>query len=774
VDDAVVPETEYHYDIAAENYRGRSNVSSELDVTTFVQPPAVTFTQIPVDSQLYARDRVTNLAEVAIVGAIESGAFDQIILRTYRDDVVFGAEIVRPLEYVDGQAACDFRFDINAELSEYDFELRVASGATFAELTNVENVVAGDIFVIQGQSNADAQQYVGSASANEGPFLRTFGINSSAPATTQANIAWQEARGDGSNGRVAGVGQWAIGLGRQLIDEYQVPIAIFNGAHGGRPIDFFQRNDGNPLDLNTNYGRLLYRAQMANVADSVRGILWYQGESDNGAGQIHEDGFVELYNDWHADFPEVEKIYVHQLRVGCGVTAADVDLRDRQRRLPDRFEDIVTVSTTGIDAHDGCHYGYANGYEEIGNRAFNLVGRDLYNEPAAANIESPNVDLAYFSSPSYDEITLVMRNSTDTLLFDNGAESDFRIDGVNVTVTAGQTLGNTVVLTLSGDARDATGIAYMGHVGAGSWVTNAAGVGMLTFFESDIHDGSSTFSVASVELNSTMVDPPNRPDGVQQPTSWQLQRSDLRSLQVNLSFPATVQLDDIVLTSLGRDADVDADSVIELTPQQFAATEMSFNLTFSAEEIPEGVLQLELSGELVDRLGRTLDGNADGQPGDDYLLQGDSTNRFYKLEADWNGDLGVSVFDFTTFSYWFGHAEPVSPAYVDLNRDGGVSVFDFTGFSLNFGAGIGFPVGLASVDFILESGESHFEETTNDVFGFDLQPTQRSDATWIDALARQQRNQNDGFFDEIQSASDWLDEALFDADWLNVLGAGNG
>ncbi|MFT5527385.1 MAG: hypothetical protein ACI9HK_005367, partial [Pirellulaceae bacterium] len=420
-DATVAPHTLYSYDVAAEDYRGRSSFSAAINVTTLELPPSVTFIELPADSQLYPRDRDANSAEVAIVGTVDSGTFDRIVLRTYRDGVPFGTEIIEPLQYVDGTAAFDLRVDIVAELSSYDFELLVADGPVFAELAKVDNVVAGDIFLVQGQSNADAQQYSGTASGNEGPFLRTFGINSSVSTTTTSNTQWQQAAGDGSNGIVGGIGQWAVGLGRQLVDEYQIPIAILNGAHGGRPIGFFQRNDLDPLDLNTNYGRLLYRAELADVADSVRGILWYQGESDNGAGQIHEDGFVELYNDWHADYPEVEKVYVHQIRVGCGVVDVNVDLRDRQRRLQDRFDDIVVVSTTGIDAHDGCHYAYANGYEEIGNRAFALVARDLYAAQPVANIESPNLAGAYFTSPNYDEITLVMRNATDTLVFDSGA-----------------------------------------------------------------------------------------------------------------------------------------------------------------------------------------------------------------------------------------------------------------------------------------------------------------------------------------------------------------
>jgi hypothetical protein len=79
------------------------------------------------------------------------------------------------------------------------------------------------------------------------------------------------------------------------------------------------------------------------------------------------------------------------------------------------------------------------------------------------------------------------------------------------------------------------------------------------------------------------------------------------------------------------------------------------------------------------------------------VIRGSQSNGFYKLLADWNGDFGVSVFDFTTFSYWFGHGTDVAPSYVDLSGDEGVSVFDFTGFANNFGKGVNFPAALAGI-----------------------------------------------------------------------------
>ena len=42
-------------------------------------------------------------------------------------------------------------------------------------------------------------------------------------------------------------------------------------------------------------------------------------------------------------------------------------------------------------------------------------------------------------------------------------------------------MGSKILLRLSGDASDASSITYSGHANAGPWVTNEAGVGLLTF-----------------------------------------------------------------------------------------------------------------------------------------------------------------------------------------------------------------------------------------------------------------------------------------------------
>ncbi len=65
----------------------------------------------------------------------------------------------------------------------------------------------------------------------------------------------------------------------------------------------------------------------------------------------------------------------------------------------------------------------------IGIHIFNLVARDLYGRQAS-NVEAPDVLYACFNNAAHDEIALVMRNTSDTLVWGAGSQADFAVNGV--------------------------------------------------------------------------------------------------------------------------------------------------------------------------------------------------------------------------------------------------------------------------------------------------------------------------------------------------------
>jgi VCBS repeat-containing protein len=203
--------------------------------------------------------------------------------------------------------------------------------------------------------------------------------------------------------------------------------------------------------------------------------------------------------------------------------------------------------------------------------------------------------------------------------------------------------------------------------------------------------------VESIGLNADQVDPADLPKGPQ-PTSWETQRSQFTSIVITFSQNVVMDVNDIRLTNLGINAPADSDSLITITPDLLSVVDNVATITFSDPTIvTDGVYQLEVLPTATDAFGIALDGDDDGNAGGTFVYKGNAQNQFHKLLAEWSGDSGVSVFDFSTFSYWFGFAVPLAPDYSDLNRDGGISVFDFSGFSDNFGIGVTYPVAFQAI-----------------------------------------------------------------------------
>ena len=455
-----------------------------------VDAQAVTFLESPKALQLFPRNKTTNTAQVNVSGTVTDSGYTHAILKVYRNDVQVGAEEIRALTYNSGTATFSFSPSITAELALYDIEILLRDSEGDTSVARFEDLLAGDVMIIQGQSNAEAFEGYSDLEAGtyESPFLRSFGRNSESPSTTQSNTDWLVASGKGSRNAAGAIGQWGLVMGNRIIAETGIPLTIMNGAHAGQQIGTFQRHPTTPESLNFNYGRLLYRMRLAGLDQNVKAIFFYQGESDGNNAPVHETGYMNLVNGWKTDYPGIEHFYVFQVREGCGVERFNVDLRNRQRLFAENLANHSVFSTNGLNAHDGCHFLFSGGYEILGLNIARLVLRDLYGV-AADNAEAPNPQIVRQAGENLDKIRIILQNTTDTLSFEPGAEADFKILGTSATITGGTIVDGAIELQLSGAAETATTLVYNGHRGSGPWVTNANGVGLLTFSEPIQHAG---------------------------------------------------------------------------------------------------------------------------------------------------------------------------------------------------------------------------------------------------------------------------------------------
>lgn len=135
----------------------------------------ITYTKIPLDLQLVARDKVTNLGNVTIEGIVDiTTDFESLRVETYRNDLLLNTN-EKSLNYIDSKAVFLFNISILAELANYSFKIYGYKSVDklYTLDKTVSNIVAGDAIIIQGQSNAAASmKNLSSANANKSDYIR--------------------------------------------------------------------------------------------------------------------------------------------------------------------------------------------------------------------------------------------------------------------------------------------------------------------------------------------------------------------------------------------------------------------------------------------------------------------------------------------------------------------------------------------------------------------------------------------------------------------------
>jgi hypothetical protein len=450
----------------------------------FVVQAQVHFLKMPEEKQFFPRDKVSGLATAVISGWVDNAgvSYSSIKVLAYRNNILRKEE-EKTLIYQNGLAPFQFSATIKAELASFRLEVYGVANQVSTLLASASNLVAGDAFLIQGQSNAEASSYRGKTDSLESNFIRSYGTGNENGTTDK----WYVASGDGDRQSPGHLGQWGLTIARKIVDNYKIPVCIINGAHGGMPISFFQRNDNNPFEQNTNYGRTLKRVTDAGLAGNIRAVYWYQGETDallQTDTAVYKAAFKALYNDWNEDFSGIEAFYIFQIRKSCGTSEErSGKIMECQRQLALELPLTHIMASNGAQHFvDGCHFPYLEGYRFHADNIFRLMQRDIYGTSGNNNIEPPSIISASLISSA--QLLLTFKNADDTYIWENGSEKDFDINGAEVSVVSGFVIGNTLLLQLSGDARNAISIDYFGHQGGSTpFLKNLNGIGMIGFWE---------------------------------------------------------------------------------------------------------------------------------------------------------------------------------------------------------------------------------------------------------------------------------------------------
>ncbi len=453
----------------------------------------------PEDNQFYARDD-KNEGTLFYNGTLAQAA-DAVFLKLFADDKLIKTESLIPA----ADKSYAFTLKLKAGLIQYKVEFGIKLGATEKVEKTVKNLLCGDAYLIDGQSNAEA------GGPNNGPdedpvtpinnWIRSYGnqlegtIKGGWGNAVRMHIWGRPNCGDHS------IGSWGMVLATNLVQKYSIPVCFINGAYGGTPIWHHQPNPANHSDASGAfyqnrykiYGCMLTRVRAAKLTHGIRGVFWHQGENDSGAGaptgdwnyKSYQQDFIDMTAAWKQDYPNIKNFYVYQIwPLPCGMGPKDDQIREAQRTLPALFSNLRVMSTIGAASeHAGrgsCHFDLAT-YAKFGMYMSPLVEQDIYGFKPQQPITAPDIKRAWFTSAAKSEIAL---DFGQPVVWNDDCKASIYLDGVIAPINTGKAEGNLVTLQLSkpGSAKTITYLTGKDWDGKPEkLLIGANGIGALTF-----------------------------------------------------------------------------------------------------------------------------------------------------------------------------------------------------------------------------------------------------------------------------------------------------
>lgn len=422
----------------------------------------VTFEQLPEDAQLVPRAPGADEATYTVVGYVVGAANGDRVTADLRAGETSVSTSSQALVYRADTATFALPIDIPAARVNHALTVYL-DGATVAE---VRDLVAGDVYVVNGQSNAEG--LVAVAESDRDTFVRGPHIGERRWTTAQ----------------FSNPGLWGGRMASELSLRRGVPVAVFNFAAGAQLLEYFRRDS--PTSDNFEDARDTLAAYGADA--HVRALVWFQGEADAFTADAPEyrNALDSLLDEYGEGFG-TERYYGFQTRTfSCSGDRPDV--MEGQRQLHRRRDDFDLMSTmNATHSEDLCHYRYEGGYEALGTRMANLI---LYREDGLGteSVLPPDVDSARVTGPR--ELTVYFDTYGEGLAVTGDPYGEFRAEGVDLRPSGGRVTGERLVLTFDADVTAATGITYLSHDGpAPDYVHSANGVGVLTFHDVSLFPG---------------------------------------------------------------------------------------------------------------------------------------------------------------------------------------------------------------------------------------------------------------------------------------------
>lgn len=297
---------------------------------------------------------------------------------------------------------------------EYTVEIRRLDRlGNVAEQTEVANVLVGDVWVLAGQSNMEG---VGDLIDVERPsrFAHCFTMAHrwelaveplhwliDSPDPVHSGGALKDLDEEGRRGRRAAARASrtkGAGLGlpfaKELVRRTRIPVGLIAAAHGGTSMAQWDPS------LREKGGASLYGSMLKQVKSSggkVKGVLWYQGESDASpeAAPLFLERFRALVAAFRKDLGS-PGLHFYYVQIGCfvreGPSQAWNQIQELQRAAEKEIPGTAVVPVIDLPLDDLIHVG-TPGLKRAGRRLAKIALRELFGEkgiergPRLASVE---------------------------------------------------------------------------------------------------------------------------------------------------------------------------------------------------------------------------------------------------------------------------------------------------------------------------------------------------------------------------------------------------
>jgi hypothetical protein len=448
----------------------------------------------PVNNQFFARDD-TGFGTIYYNGTL-SGSPASVYLKVYTTttgtDIPY-AGYSQPLT----GGAYAFTAPIAAGLVKYKVVFGSTTGGVDTDLATVTNLVCGDAYLIDGQSNAVADNADNPYSSE---WIRSYGNMTGGTASGWGNAVRGSNMGDAWR-----IGYWPMDLAVNLVATYNVPVCMINGAVGGTLVSQHQANPADHYSAGSSYAiyaNILNRVAAAKLTHGIRAVLWHQGENNSGAAaptgdwdyKSYQQYFMDMAAAWKQDYPNIKHYYVYQVwPLPCGMGPKGDQLREVQRTLPRLFSNMSIMSTIGVteswNTRGLCHFDSA-GYAQLAELMTPLVKQYSYGTMPAAVITAPDLRRAWFTSAAKTAIALEFNQD---MAWTSANAANIYLDGLGGKVTAGNASGNVITLQLNA-ASNTTTITYLKDQDwngtAGNLLRGSNNIAALTFADVTIESSS--------------------------------------------------------------------------------------------------------------------------------------------------------------------------------------------------------------------------------------------------------------------------------------------